>query len=189
MWRWSDSEALRKGCLDWDSKKLKMIEATSEALLIAIKEGNFEQVCALLEAGVNPNVKDSQGCYALVIACELGNINIVEVLLASNVYLLIQGYDALWIAAINGYVKVVKALIAEGVPANNMLIYAYEQGQIKAAKTFLDAGVKFNGWYIYFQVHDAASTENTEIIKKLISIGVSPALFFSKIYVSQLLPK
>lgn len=173
MWRWSDSETQRKGCLDWEFKKLKMTEANSEALLIAIKESNFEQVCALLEAGANPNVKDYQGCYALIIACELGNINIVDVLLASNVYLLIQGYDALWIAAINGYVNVVKALIAEGVPANNMLVYAYKQGQIKAAKTFLDAGVKFNGWYISFELHDAASTGNTEIIKKLISIGVN----------------
>ncbi|MBD2511720.1 ankyrin repeat domain-containing protein [Nostoc muscorum FACHB-395] len=121
-----------------------MTEATSEALLIAINEGNLEQVCALLDAGANPNTKDSQARHALVIAAELGSLDIVEVLLAADANLIIQGYDALWAAACNGHVDVVKALVAAGVPDSCTLVYAYEQADIKRVKNLIEMGVNIN---------------------------------------------
>jgi ankyrin repeat protein len=150
-----------------------MTEAINEALLTAIQEENLEQVCALLDASANPNTKDSQARYALVIAAELGNLDIVEVLLAAEANLLIQGYDALWAAAHSGHVNIVKALVAEGVPDSCTLVYAYEQRLIIAAKTLMSAGVEFDWWYFLNQLENAAITGNVEVIKTLITIGIN----------------
>ncbi|MBD2731102.1 ankyrin repeat domain-containing protein [Nostoc sp. FACHB-892] len=150
-----------------------MTEATNEPLLIAINEGNLEQVCALLDAGANPNTKDSQARHALVIAAELGSLDIVEVLLAADANLIIQGYDALWAAACNGHVDVVKALVAAGVPDSCTLVYAYEQRLILAAKTLMSAGVDFDWYYFLNQLLNAAITGNLEVINTLITIGIN----------------
>lgn len=150
-----------------------MSEPTNEALIIAINEGKLDQVCTLLDSGADPNTKDSQGRYALAIASELGNLDIVEVLLAADANLIIQGYDALWAAACNGHVNIVKTLVAAGVPDTCSLVYAYEQGLILAAKTLMSAGVHFDWYYFFEQLENAAITGNLEVIKTLIQIGIN----------------
>ncbi|OCQ95988.1 hypothetical protein BCD64_11540 [Nostoc sp. MBR 210] len=150
-----------------------MLEPTNETLLIAINEGNLDKVCSLLDAGSDPNTKDSQGHYALTIASELGNLDIVEVLLAADANLIIQGYDALWAAACHGHVDIVKTLVAAGVPDSCALVYAYEQDLTLAAKTLMSAGVHFNWYYFFEQLENAAITGNLAVIQILIKIGIN----------------
>jgi ankyrin repeat protein len=78
----------------------------NNSLIGAIKKGDLEAVCDLLDTGINANSVNS----ALVIAAELGHLNIVEVLLVAEINLINQGYDALWAAANNGHIDIVKTL-------------------------------------------------------------------------------
>jgi ankyrin repeat protein len=150
-----------------------MLEQTNEIFLTAINEGSFDVVCALLDAGADPNTRNSQGRHALVIAAELGNLDIVEVLLAADANLILQGYDAFWAAACNGHVEIVKTLVAAGVPDSCALVYAYEQDLTLAAKTLMSAGVHFDWYYFFEQLENAAITGNLEVIKTLITIGIN----------------
>jgi ankyrin repeat protein len=94
------------------------------SLLQAVEKRNVEKVKDLFVRGANPNAKDSCDKTALMCAAELGDEQLVAVLLDHGAKATVdaceklRGYTALMLAAGQGCVNVVKKLLAEGADIN-----------------------------------------------------------------------
>ena len=63
---------------------IKSTESGQTALALAVRHGNKDTVCLLLESGSDCNSQDKNGATALMGACEQGHIDIVRLLLDST---------------------------------------------------------------------------------------------------------
>lgn len=98
-------------------------EASDRAsLVLAAKDGNLPMVQSLLEKGVSPNVRDSEGVPALMWASEGGHIDIVKFLLDEgadvNAKRTKDGTTVLMETAEEGHTDVVKLLLERGAKVN-----------------------------------------------------------------------
>ncbi len=86
-------------------------------LMLASEEGNLDIVKALIEAGADISIKDSQDCTALVYACLSGNAEIVKALIDEGLDINVadnSSYTPLMRASERGLAEVVKVLLESG---------------------------------------------------------------------------
>lgn len=140
-------------------EKNKMDTTPTEAadqLADCVFSNDIEGVLKLLEAGIDPNIKDGNTWTALIWASDLGREAIVKLLLDHKSDVNIQddheGYTPLIRASYHGHEGVVKLLLDHeanpDTPANNgdttALVVAAEHGHIGIVKLLLDRGADSN---------------------------------------------
>lgn len=105
-----------------DSNFIKNEENHSSLMSLAINAENASIVGSLLDYGVNPDIKYSNGFTALNNACINGHINIVKTLIAhgSDINIKnIHGNTALHTACYHGRFEIAKQLVEEGANIND----------------------------------------------------------------------
>jgi ankyrin repeat protein len=133
------------------------IESTLEVsagLMLAARDGNSDEVNALLDRGANVHATDNHGRTALMLAARQGNSDIANALLdrgadidaADN-----TGMTALMLAVAQGNLNMVKALLDRGanVDVTNIqgwtaLMSAVRRGDPNIVKALLDRGADIN---------------------------------------------
>ncbi len=118
-----------------------------------------KKIMRLLNAGANPNAKDSDGMTPLIIAAWGGDRKIVNAMLALGAEIDAQDnhkMTALMLAAQRGHPRTVKALVAKGADVNMLaecnktaLMLAAERGRTKICKLLLDNGASPNAFDSY----------------------------------------
>ncbi len=163
----------------------------------AIEYGQVEIVKLLITAGADVNLivsnQELNNWYEinttpLYYASEIGQVEIVKELLAAGADVTMYGYSsALGVASKNGYVEVVKILIANLKSANastqkmynNALSNAVEKGFLEIVKVLLAAGAQVT----HLKEYDLSS-QSQEMFELLIS---SAACDNQKTYINSLL--
>jgi len=86
-----------------------------------VSGGETDEVCALIFAGIDVNVRRSDGMSPLHVASQKGYINIVKLLLSEEPFEAkdVNGCTPLWLAAFNGHSDVVKLLLDTGAEENS----------------------------------------------------------------------
>ena len=120
----------------------------------AARRNDAAAIAELLDAGINPNMKDSQRYTALYIATDLGHIEAIVALLKGGANPnAVSGryfYSPLHAAARRGHVKAIVALLDAGADPNAAhrgyfpLHAAAGHGHVEAILTLLDAGADPN---------------------------------------------
>ena len=123
-----------------------------DALIVVAREGDLPAARALLDRGVNVNMKDNAGQTALGVAVYYGNLKMVQLLFDRGADVNAGRYDgvtALMIAAQNGYPGIVQYLLDRGakVHAKNrrgktVLMYAKESGRTDVIQLLRRAGAE-----------------------------------------------
>lgn len=93
------------------------MQAHDNELLVAISERHIDKVGRLLYHGADPNTLNDTGIPALQLACETGELNIVEHLL--NAGATVEQFDrqqktAIHISSYWGFVSIMRRLIEAG---------------------------------------------------------------------------
>jgi ankyrin repeat protein len=91
---------------------------TEHAFVESARNGNTTTVALFLDAGMNPDVKDSNGQTALIAAATAGHIEVVRLLLDKGAQVDSLGSQLLQDAATKGQTNLVQILIEKGVDAN-----------------------------------------------------------------------
>lgn len=128
--------------------KVDQEHQTLTPLLLAVSQGQFDVVKALLEAGANPNFGGAKGAPPLSMAALVGDVQVVELLLARGAKLNAtnpQGGTALRAAADAGKTEVVRLLLARGAKFDSAdafgkrpIDYAREKGHLEIVKLLED---------------------------------------------------
>ncbi|CAB3383795.1 Hypothetical predicted protein [Cloeon dipterum] len=135
---------------------LKSGQEVNRALLEAAKFGQEKLLAVLLEIGVDPK-GTYQDMNALYRACEFGQINCVEILLARRARTAVEGtqrYDPLVVAVLHGKLDLVKFLLEEKVSGIERDPETFEMKDLK---------VKWNA------LHYAIVKGQKEIVEYLLS--------------------
>lgn len=164
-------------------------------LQLAIKSGNADTVKALLSAGLTIAEETGNVQNPLIVACQLGHVDIVELFLEAGVnvnmsgtpftghkYLSVQYASPLHAAIIAGHQQVVELLVASGADGNNLcgglissspFLLAISQKSLKVVQLMLGAGVDLarDGRLAM----GTAVRDGLEIVKALMKAGVVPA--------------
>lgn len=119
---------------------------SEESLLQAVDEGSSARVKTLLAAGANPNLRDDRGEPLLIYALHAGKPEIASVLMqAKGIDLEAEnrvGQTALMVAAYQGRIDLVKALIDADAEVNHKgwtaLHFAASSGQVEVVKLLLE---------------------------------------------------
>jgi ankyrin repeat protein len=134
------------------------------ALLKAAALGEEERVKALLQAGTDPNVPNSEPCdhgkTPIIYAAEHGHAGVIRLLLAAGAavdaaeptsMIAGTGRTALLYAAAQGHTEALRALLAAGANANAVdhagttaLIHAAARGDLQAVRALMEAGADLN---------------------------------------------
>jgi ankyrin repeat protein len=92
-----------------------------DALIKAIKTGNYQQIKDILSTGVNPNIIDNYYYTPLYYAASNGHQEVVKLLITVGADVNIATYStSLHYAASNGHQEVVKILLAAGANVNDV---------------------------------------------------------------------
>lgn len=121
------------------------------ALMLAATQGRANAVACLLKSGADVNLVTNDGVSALILASELGHIEVVKLLLDNSANLkakrISDGLTALIIAANKGHDDIVKLLIEMGADVNEKshqgttpYMTAYSQGHEEVVKILRKAG-------------------------------------------------
>lgn len=154
------------------------------ALSIAIKEGHTAVARTLLEAMHNVDCHGSESKSPLFHACVIGNSEIATKLLSrgANSRFAMGKVSCLHLAAWEGHVGIVEALIAARAPGNDLdeiepvsgwtpLLAALHKGRLEVAKCLVHAGAdtKITSLSGYNVLHKAgSSTKDVEFFRLLI---------------------
>ncbi|MGC6366879.1 MAG: ankyrin repeat domain-containing protein [Candidatus Marinamargulisbacteria bacterium] len=157
-------------------------------LHIAAKEGNLDNVQALIKDGADVNAKDEDKKTPLHIAAEEGNLDIVQALIKYGADVNAKDEDEetpLHIAAEKGCVDIVKALIKNGADVNAKTNYyffpniaktplhiAAEEGNLNIVQVLIKSGGDVNAKDQYGEtpLHKAARNDHN-VSKTLIAAG------------------
>jgi len=133
---------------------IEEVEPTPNALLIACRKGNLEEVKRLLAQGVDANAKDSIGMTALMCAAYNGHTETAELLIdngADTEATDNKDNTALLYAATWGHADTVGLLIDKGADINTItnigktaLIGAAEKGHTDTVGLLIDKGADIN---------------------------------------------
>jgi uncharacterized protein len=122
-----------------------------EDFVIAVANDRVTEVRALLERGMDPDTVDPNGDPVLLLAARSGNAATVDLLLASRAKVNIRnkyGDSPLMVAALNGYLGIVKNLRARGAEVNGpgwtALIFAATGGHDDIVRYLLAEGADVN---------------------------------------------
>ena len=151
----------------------------------AIYAENLEVVQALIDGGVDLDVKNSYGNTPLHIAISYGRTSIVRALIAAGSNLEnnsnFRGVTPLHVATENGYIAIVNVLITSGanLESENIvritpLFLAIGRGYTAIVKALITAGANINHKMLYGKspLDYAAKEGRTEILKTLLAAGV-----------------
>jgi len=115
-----------------------------------IIRGDYEEIRAALDAGIDPNSVDKTGMPALVLAGRTGNQRITALLAERGAIIEAgdkNGTTALMYAAERGKMDIVRTLVARGAAVDTSdkkkrtaLIYAVRGGQVEAVQFLLRVG-------------------------------------------------
>lgn len=140
-------------------------EGEGERLFEAINVADVQEIKKILAAGVDINIRDSNGQSAILLAANIGNVEVIEILLNAgfdvNTTVSRRGQEGFnnityWLpltAAIgNCHIEVVRVLLSAGVDVKEIehnifltpLCLAIEQNQIEITRLLLDAGANPN---------------------------------------------
>ncbi|NEO88653.1 MAG: ankyrin repeat domain-containing protein [Spirulina sp. SIO3F2] len=170
--------------------------ADRKALICAIRAGDVDRVCDLLDSGFSPDTVDENNIPGLAIAAQLGHTAIVEVLLAAGVSLYNQPiwepkeingewggwttpvYMAVWAAAVAeqlDVIQVLKSVIAQSFIF--IVIDVCRQGNLEVLKTLIEfieveQLSEFNSIIEDSPLLAAAAHGNLDIVKFLVGLGV-----------------
>jgi ankyrin repeat protein len=137
------------------------IEYSEDSFLERVIEGDLLAVQLFLFAGMDVEVKDSNGWTALNAAAANGHLPVVQALLEKGAEVNVKinkGLTALMFAAIDGHLRVVQALLEKRVDVNardndgwTALMFAGGKGHLLVVQALLDKGGDFNaktnkGW-------------------------------------------
>lgn len=158
-------------------------EASDRAsLVLAAKDGNLSMVQSLLEKGVSPNVRDSDGVPALMWAAEGDHIDIVRLLLDEgadvNAKKTKNGTTVLMETAEEGNTEVVKLLLDRGAKVNvkrtkdgiTALMEAADKCHADIIKLLLDKDAEVNvkttddGTTALMEAADEGCTETVKLL-------------------------
>ncbi len=130
------------------------ITYSENGFLYCAGEGKTDVVKLFLDAGMNPNVQDSDGWTALLKAEDNNHLETVKVLLANGADEKLKtkfGFTFLMAAAARGDTERVKALLAKGAEINaknnkgyTALMEAVEKGRTETVKFLLAKGADVN---------------------------------------------
>lgn len=114
-------------------------------LWAAARQGDAKAVAALLDKGVDVNTRTRYGATALWFAAYKGHLDVIKVLLERkadvNVMDTVWGETPLSMAAGDGKVEIVKALLAAGARgADAALLDAAQQGKVEILQAVLEKG-------------------------------------------------
>jgi len=153
----------------------------STPLMIASSLRNSEKITIeLLKYTKDINLKNNNGCTALILAAQNGHTNVVQLLLQEHINVNIQnndGCDALIFAAQNGYTDVVRLLLDKDVNVNmqsnnrnTALILAANNGHADIVRSLInknaDIDMRANNGYTALIL--AAYNGHTDIVKLLL---------------------
>lgn len=119
-------------------------------IFLGIKLNSTEMINKALEAGVDINTADNQGCPPLIVAVSCESDDIVQLLIAkgADVNCVFQGYSPLMVAAENGLINISNSLIEANADINahtadglSVLMAASRDGFIDLVKKLLSIGV------------------------------------------------
>ena len=132
------------------NQSLASANRLDNALLLAIRAGEFEVVSALLAHGVSADASSPEGEPAIVAAARLGHTNIVAALTAAHANPAPQdrwGTSALMLAAQNSNGDLLRALLEAGAPleaedkgGRTALWYAAHAGDLNGVSLLLQRG-------------------------------------------------
>jgi hypothetical protein len=115
-----------------------------DAILVASYMGHIEIVKILLANGANIDAIDEDGDSVLILACENGNLNIVELLFTKGVDIHANNDEPFMLASRRGQLEVVKFLLANGAnihsEEDDAIIYASMNGYLEVVKFLLANG-------------------------------------------------
>ncbi len=160
----------------------------NEALIEAAKQGDADEIPDLLEAGVDPNLRDEDGSSVLMLAVVSGKEAAVRGLLeggADPQAMIENGSTALHVAAGTGDAAVVRTLIERGADVNSKtnsrttsLMMAALWGHLDALQVLLEAGAHKN-----LKNEDESSAlmlatveRRPDIVRALLDAGANPRI-------------
>lgn len=161
-----------------------------QRLMVAIREGNVDSVCSLLDEGYSPDTTDEANIPGLVISAQAGHAEVVEILLAAGANWsrpLVQipgqgngewgGYQkpgamAIWAAATAGHQDVIRVL----QPIMNkwfggILVRICGEGNLAALRTLL-ATINIKRFSSYGLIQAASSKGQIDIVEVLVNAGM-----------------
>jgi ankyrin repeat protein len=159
-----------------------------DALVYAASSGDTDSMKAIIDRGVDVNLKDANGRTALTYAAEKGHNGIIELLKAASADLNVvdeDGRTALIYASMNGHGETVKALLDAGADVNakdnageTAVIHAAEMGRADIVPLLKAAGADVNAKMLTGQTAliYAALNGHVEAVKALIAAGANPNL-------------
>lgn len=157
----------------------------ADNMVAAAKGGDVETVKEGLQAGFDPNYKDSQGNSLLIHAAANSNADIVAVLLKGGADPTLQnksGDDALNYGAIKGNLSIVKQMIKAGLPVNRKqgwqpLSYAIYGKSLEVFNYLMDQGAdpNANNPSQASALMIAALEGQEEMAARLLQAGADPA--------------
>jgi len=160
--------------------------AGAPPLVQAIKDGNANEVRALLNQRTDVNAAEVDGTTALHWAAHFDNLTAADLLIkagasvqAANRY----GLTPLWLACINGSGPMVERLLAAGADPNTRLregdtalMTAARSGNVAAVKALILRGADVNAsesWKGQTALMWAAAANNAAVVDALIEAGAS----------------
>lgn len=117
----------------------------NDEFFAAARKGDVAAIKALLDKGVNVNVKTRYGATALSYACEKGHVDLVKLLIERGADVNVQdtfyGEIPLGWASGNGHIEIVKLLLEKGArPVDRVLRAGVNQGNVEMVKLALEKG-------------------------------------------------
>ena len=142
----------------------------------------------LLTYGADVNYQDDNGYTGVKTAVEVGDLEMVKLLLGAGgdmtILSAMDADDALHWAAREGHVEMGRLLLAYGANVNyqdntgcTALNIAVEEGCVEMVNFLLDAGADMTilgGWGSGNVLHTAAKNENVEVVALLLQRGADP---------------
>lgn len=128
------------------------LELPNDVLVVEAKNGDIDKIKFLIEAGINPDLKDICGITALMQVSDNGRINVFEMLIQVGAKLDLQsnlGLTALMFASCSGRIREVESLIKAGASLDlkdgygrTALTHALDNGHIGIVKLLKKSGAK-----------------------------------------------
>eukprot|EP00758_Cryptobia_borreli_P003635 Tbor_TRINITY_DN3883_c0_g1::TRINITY_DN3883_c0_g1_i1::g.5638::m.5638 len=151
------------------------------------QQGNVEMALQILNGGAYPNDAQEDGCTALWLAAEAGNLSIIQLLMKYKVNISATKEPGhitpLYIACQNGHVGVVDLLLMNGASPNiakqngsTPLHIAAQQGHIDICRLLIRYGAQHSPRNIQgvIPLHLAAYQGHDKVVKLLLLAGVDP---------------